>query len=152
MDPIVKGQPRPSEWHRAKWVFGTLWIALTVLLALNALLVRPPTPDYPILAVNIAIAIVIATFVARDIWQLRARRSPLWVDIVICVLVIGGLVALIVARETRIWAWNKLHLDIPVLVLLGVLALASFATESRKRVRVYIGTRQLHFVDENTGL
>jgi hypothetical protein len=152
LNATVKSERRPREWKRAKWLFGGLWIALTVLPTLNALLVPRPTPSYLVLGANTVLAISIAAFMARDIWQLRVRRFPLWVDIMLYVSVIGGLAALIVVKEAGIWVWNDLHLDIPVFLLMGVLALTSFATEWKKRVRVYVGARQLHFVDDSVGL
>ena len=147
-----KSESRLSEWQRAKWLFGGLWLALTILPALNALLQPRPTPNYLILAANTVLAISIAAFVGRDIWQLRVRRFPLWVDIALYASVIGGLASLIVVKEAGIWVWNDLYLDIPVFLLMGALAMVSFATESKKRVRVYVGARQLYFVDDTVGL
>ena len=142
----------PSEWQRAKWVFGALWLALTVLTVLNALLVMPPAPDPWILAANSLVAIALGTFIARDMWLLKVRRSPLAVDALVYVLVLGGLAFLIVAKETKFFEWNSLHLDVPIFFLMGAATLGAWMTEARKDVRIYVGARHLVFINATDGL
>lgn len=140
-------RPTPNEWQRAKWLFGGLWVALTLLPALNALLQPRPSPDGLVLAVNCSLAAAVGGFVARDMWRLKERRSPLWVDIGIYVLVFGGLALLIAFKETGMLVWNDLHLDIPVSLLMGIIAAAAWITEAKKKVRVYVTARSMAYVD-----
>ena len=144
--------PEPSQWQRAKWVFGGLWVLLTVLPLLNALLVPPPSPDMGVLALNSLLAFGFAAFLARDMWLLRVRRWPLIVDLLLYAIVFGGLVFLIIAKETKWYEWNSLHLDVPIFVLMGSVALAAWITESKKAVRIYVGARHFIFVDGKDGL
>ena len=149
----VGGRPEgePSEWQRAKWVFGALWLMLTMLPLLNALFVAPPAPDPWILVANSLLAMAIGIFVARDMWLLKVRRSPLAVDVLAYVLVLGGLAFLIVGKETKSFDWNSLHLDVPIFFLMGAATLGAWITEARKGVRIYVGARHLVFVNATHG-
>jgi hypothetical protein len=142
----------PPQWQRAKWVFAGLWLLLTALPLLNALLVPPSPPSMAVLALNSALALGIGGFIARDMWLLKVRRSPLIVDVLLYATVLGGLAFLIVAKETKFYEWNSLHLDVPTFVLMGIAAVAAWVTEAKKAVRIYIGARHFIFIDANDGL
>jgi hypothetical protein len=90
-------------------------------------------------------------FIARDMWLLKVRRFPLMVDVVLYVLVLGGLGFLIVGKETKFFEWNSLHLDIPISFLMGAASLGAWMTEARKNVRIYVGARHLVFVKATDG-
>ena len=151
-DVRVEEPPQPSEWQRVKWLFGGLWLMLTLLPLLNMLFVVPPAPNPWTLFVNVLLAVAVGVFIARDIWLLRIRKSPLVVDVLLYTLVLGGIGGLIIAKETKVLDWNSLHLDIPIFFLLGVVTLTAWLTEKRKAVRVYVGARHLLFVGGKDGL
>jgi hypothetical protein len=136
----------PSEWQRVKKVFTGMCAALAFLTAFNFLLKPPPAPDAVILALNCALALGLGVFIGRDIWLLKVRRSPLAVDILLYAVMIGGAAALVAVKELGIYDWNSLHLDLPMILVLGVPAALAWLTEARKRVRVYFGARQFVFV------
>ena len=138
---------QPSQWQRAKWVFGGLWVMLTLLPVLIALLILPPPPSIGVLILNSVFALGLAAFLARDMWRLKVRRSPLLVDILLYTVALGGLVFLIVVKETKVYEWNSLHLDVPIFLLMGAVALAAWITETKKAVRIYVGSRHFIFVD-----
>jgi hypothetical protein len=148
----VEQLEEPSQWQRAKWLFGGLWLTLTVLPLFNALLVPPPAPDVWILVLNSVLALSLGAFLARDMWRLKVRRSPLIVDVLLYAVVLGGVVLLIVVKETKLFVWNSLHLDLPVFLLLGTCAVAAWVTEATKGVRIYVGARHLIFVGQKDGL
>lgn len=148
----VERPEEPSQWQRAKWVFGGLWLALTVLPLLNALLVLPPAPDVGILLLNSLLALGLGAFLARDMWRLKVRRSPLVVDVLLYAVVLGGVVLLVVVKETRLFVWNSLHLDVPIFLLIGTAAVAAWVTEAKKGVRIYVGARHFIFFGQKDGL
>lgn len=148
----TEASEEPSNWQRAKLLFGGLWVLLTVLPLLNALLEPPTMPNVGVLLFNSFLALGFSAFLARDMWLMKVRRSPLIVDICLYVIIVGGLVFLIVLKESGLYVWNDLHLDVPVFLLMGSLALAAWMTEAKKAVRVYIGARHFIFVHEENGL
>lgn len=150
----VAAEPRhePPEWRRAKWIFSWLWLLLTVLPAVNAALVPRPTPDGVVLAVNCLLALGFGGFIARDMWLLKVRHSPLWIDIATYAVVLVGFVSIVLVKEMGILVWNDLHFDIPVFLLMGTIASAAWITEAKKRVRVYVGARHFIFARDDAGV
>jgi hypothetical protein len=136
----------PSEWQRAKWVFGALCLLLAVLTVPKVMLHTAAEPDWAVLLINCVAATSVGAFVARDMWLLKSRLAPLIVDIAIYVIGLGGLFSLFFLRETGLFVWNPLHLEIPAVLTFGIIAAVAWLTESRKRVRIYVGARQLVFV------
>lgn len=148
----VEQVEEPAQWQRAKWIFSGLWLTLTVLPLLNALLVPPPTPKVGTLLLNSLLALGLGAFLARDMWRLKVRRSPLIVDALLYAVVVGGVVLLIVVKETKLFVWNSLHLDIPIFFLMGTAAVGAWVTEVKKGVRIYVGARHFIFVGRKDGL
>jgi hypothetical protein len=148
----AEGVGEPSGWLRAKWIFGGLWAVLTLLSILNGILTPPPEPNWAVLLLNSVIAIAVVGLIGREMWLLKVRHAPLIVDIAIYVAVIGGLIALMFVKETGVYVWNDLHLDVPIFLLMGGLAITAWFTESKKGVRVYVGARNLIFTRNDVGL
>ena len=151
-DVSRKGFEEPSQWRRVKWVFGALWLMLTVLPMLNAFLIPPPSPNMGILLLNSFVALGVAALIARDMWLLKVRRSPLIVDILVYAIALGGFAFLIVLKETKLYVWNSIYLDVPIFMLMGTVAIAAWVTEAKKATRIYFGARNFMFVDAKDGL
>jgi hypothetical protein len=147
-----KGFDEPSQWQRAKWVFGSLWLMLTALGLLNTFFVPPAAPSISVLVLNSLLALALAGYLARDMWLLKVRRSPLILDVLVYTIGLGGLVFLIVLKETKLYVWNELHLDVPAFLLIGTVAVAAWITEAKKAVRIYVGARHFIFVSATDNL
>lgn len=142
----------PSEWCRAIRVYSLLPTVILFMSALNAMLKPPPAPDSLLFLAILSIASFLAWLVARDIWLLRVREHPLWIDVFSYVVVLGGLTVLIFLRESRIYVWNTIYLDALFVWCSVPIAVVAWLTEKRKGVRVYIGARKLRFIHANAGL
>lgn len=143
---------KPSEWTRMKWLYTALWVLLTSLTILNGLLKPPPPADPLILFMNTLVATVLGVSIAHDVWKLKVRCSPLVIDVLIYVILILGFLALIILKETGIWNWNDIYLDVPLIVFFTVSTTAVWITEARKGVKVYVGARRLIFISAQDGL
>jgi len=146
-----EGKP-PSEWCRAKRVYSLLPAIILVLSILSAMLKPPLAPDGLVLLAILSIASLLAWFVARDIWFLRVRENPLWIDVLCYVVPLGGLAALIFLRESHIYVWNTIYLDVLIVWCSVPIAVVAWLTEKRKGVRIYIGARKLRFDHANVVL
>ena len=142
----------PSEWCRVIRVFSLLPAIILSLSILNAMLVPTPAPEGPYLLAILSIASLLSWVVARDIWLLRVRQGPLWIDVLCYVVVLGGLAVLIYLRESRIYVWNTIYLDALFVCFAVPIAVAAWLTEKRKGVRIYIGARRIRFVHAHAGL
>lgn len=143
---------RPSEWTRMKWVYTALWALLTILPILSALFKAPPPADPLILFTNTLAATSLGGFIAHDVWKLKVRYWPLAIDVLIYAIVILGVLALILFKETGVWNWNDTHLDVPVFALFAISTTAVWITEARKGVKIYLGARRLMFIGAQDGL
>ena len=131
---------------RVSWGFGTLGTLLLVLKVLDRYSPKPePTPDPLILATWSCLALLVAALMARDIWTLKVRRFPLWFDLLVYLIGLGGLAWFIYLKETTHPSLSMGHVDVPaMLIMFPVAAVAAF-TEKKKGVRVYQGLRTLIF-------
>jgi hypothetical protein len=88
---------------------------------------------------------VLGGLLCRDIWNLTVRHNPLWRD----VLVIAVLVALLLLphqlRMLGVWPWSAAAHNVLILSLLITMAVITFVTEHRKRVRVYLFPRRSYY-------
>ena len=109
----------------------------------------PPAPDSLSLLAILLLASLLAWFCARDIWFLRNRVSPLWIDVIGYVVTLGGLAALIYLRESRIYVWNSIYLEALIVWYSVSMAVVAGLTEKRKGMLVYLGARKLRFVHAN---
>lgn len=113
----------------------------------NRMLKPLPAPDTLSLLGILSIASLLAWITARDIWFLRDRVSPLWVDIFVYVIALGTLAAIIFLRESGIYVWDTIYLDALFIWYSVSIAAVSWITEKRKGVRIYIGARKYRFVN-----
>jgi len=143
---------QPSEWRRVIRVFSVLPTVILLISVLSASLMPQPAPNGPLLLVFLLIASFVAWLPARDIWALRVRQLPLWLDVAGYVFALGGLAVLIGLRESKIFVWNMIYLDAFFFWCTATIACVTWITERRKGVRVYIGARRLKFVYARAGL
>lgn len=140
---------RPNELFRVKWIYCGIGLFILVPeLLMQYFIDKPYSANWTNLCVSILIGSAVAWVIGRDIWALRVRHSPLWLDIAMYSLVLGSLGAAIFLRETGIYVWNTAYLDAFFVWLCAQIVIIASVTEKSKRVRVYLGARRLVFVNE----
>jgi hypothetical protein len=140
---------RQNEMHRVKWIYCGIGLFILIPELLTQYFIgRSYTGNWIFLCFSIFAGSAVAWVIGRDIWALRVRHSPLWVDIAMYILVLGGLGGAIFLREAGIYVWNTVYLDAFVVWLCVQVVAIAWATEKTKRVRVYLGARRLVFVNE----
>jgi hypothetical protein len=143
---------KPPEWSRAIWIFSFLPAIIIFLSIFKAILKPPSTPNSLYLLALWSIATLLAWIVGRDIWALRVRVWPGWIEALLYTVSLGGLAVLIFLRESGIYVWNTIYLDVPFVWCSVLIAVVAWLTEKRKGVRVYLGARRLRFVHASSSV
>ena len=143
--------PKIEPWSRAKWLFAALTIFIAAPSSLTWIF-KPPTPNTSLVVLVCLVASIIGWLVGRDIWALRVRHSPLWLDILGYVVALGGLGVLIYLRESKIFVWDTIYLEVFFVSLCSEIAAVAWITEARKNVRIYVDARVLIFIHEPSSL
>jgi hypothetical protein len=138
--------PKIGPWSRAKWLFVALTLFIAAPSALTWTFFKPPTPNTTLVVLVCLAASIIGWIVGRDIWALRVRHNPLWLDVLGYVIALGGLGVLIYLRESTIFVWDTIYIDIFFVLLCSEIAAVAWITEARKGV--HVGVRVLVFIHE----
>ena len=145
----------PSELRRVVWLFAglgaaVLFITPSALLSLSWWHAQSPK-DLLLLVFPISTGLALGLLCSWDIWHLTVRKNPLWKDLLIGAAALAGLGVMILLRESGLWVWSFASGDALITTLISTIAVVSFVTERRKKVRVYFGSRTLVFIHARKG-
>src|SRR5688572_26639858 len=120
---------------RVSWGFGALGLLLLTLKVLDRYSPKPePAPDTLILAARSCLALLIAALMARDIWNLKVRTLPLWLDILVYVVSLSSLALFIYLKETTYTSLSMGYVDVPAMLIMFPVAAVAALTERKKGV------------------
>lgn len=143
---------REKSWLRLKWYYIVLLIVLVGLVILD-MTRTPPVRANPFLVAPLtALGLALGSRFARDIWLMRVKVHSPWVRPARWLALLAGAVMLFYWNESGDPKIYSPDIFLPFSAYLAVATAATWVTERRKGVRVYIGRRSLLFEESQPRL
>ena len=143
---VNKDHPELSRKPRGamRWKYWSLF-GLLIIVFDNSIPRAEPL-NYVYLTLFLAISLAAAIHQCREMWTLKAKRSPQWVGYVAAFGSAAVILTLLVLHDLNMFRWNHHYFEWPFALFCAATAIGAWLTEWRKSVRVYAVLNGLVFV------